>query len=81
MASNVDQSVLAVPSTQLREAYFEMCFHMGIVQIALDPRPPCQTGKRGKKCPKPPWQALTTPGTWEKSAQTILAVLYTSPTP
>ena len=24
--------------------------------------PPCQTGKHGKKCPKPSWQALTPPG-------------------
>ena len=28
----------------------------------LSPLPPlCQMGKRGKKCPKPSWQALATP--------------------
>ena len=49
MTSNVDQSVLAVPSTQLKEAYFEMCFHMGIVQIALDPPSPLSNGQTWKK--------------------------------
>ena len=39
-----------------------MCwFYMGIAQIALDPHLLCQTGKHGKKCPKPSWQALTPP--------------------
>ena len=52
---------------------------MGIAQIALDP-PPCQTGKPGKKCPKPSWQALTPPGKRGKKApQTILASLCTPP--
>ena len=38
-----------------------MCwFDMGIAQIDLDP-PLCQTGKHGKKCPKPSWQAFTPP--------------------
>ena len=45
----------------LGESLFQMCwFYMGIAQIALDPSPLCQTGKRGKNCPKPSWQALTT---------------------
>ena len=30
--------------------------------------PLCQTGKRGKKCPKPPWQALTPPGNMGKKS-------------
>ena len=42
---------------------FEMCwFYMGgHCQNCCRP-PPCQTGKRGKKCPKPSWQALSHPG-------------------
>ena len=46
----------------LGKPLFEMCwFYMGIAQIALDPPTLGQTGKRGKKCPKPSWQALTPP--------------------
>ena len=39
--------MLIKASLQLREAYFEMCFHMGIVQIALDPRPPLSNRHQG----------------------------------
>ena len=43
---------------------------MGIAQVALDPSPLCQTGKRGKNCPIPSWQAHTTlQATWEKSTE------------
>ena len=46
---------------------FEMCwFYMvlyGHYPNRLSPLPPlCQMGKRGKKCSKPSWQALTSPG-------------------
>ena len=45
----------------LGKPLFEMCwYYVGIAQVALDPSPLCQTGKRGKNCPKPSWQALTT---------------------
>ena len=49
----------------LGKPLFEICwFYMGIAQIALDPPSPlCQTGKCGKKCSKPSWQALTPPTT------------------
>ena len=50
---------------------------MGSAQMALDRRPLCQTGKRGKNCPKPSWQALTPPGNMgQKVPQTILASLF-----
>ena len=64
-----------------REAPFEMFWlYMGIAQIALDPPPLCQTGKCGKKCPKPSWQALTPPSKVGKNVpQAILASLYTPP--
>ena len=53
---------------------------MGSAQMALDRRPLCQTGKRGKNCPKPSWQALTPPGNVVKKVpQTILANLYPLP--
>ena len=60
-----------------------MCwFYMGIAQIALDPHPLCQTGKRGKKCSKPSWKALTPLGKCgKKGLQTILVSLYTPPPP
>ena len=38
---------------ELEKPLFEMCwFYMGIAQIALDPQPLCQPGKRGKKVPQ-----------------------------
>ena len=69
------------PWAGLGQPLFEMCWvYMAIAQIAQD-LPLCQTDKRGKKCSKPSWQALTPPGKFmqKKMLQTILASLYTSP--
>ena len=58
-----------ISESYLGKALFEMCwFYMGIAQIALDPPTLCETGKPGKKRPKPSWQALTPQATWEISA-------------
>ena len=55
-ASNTSKKV-----TQEREAPF-CCFYMVISQMALDPPPFCQTGKRGKKsAPNHPGKPLHPP--------------------
>ena len=47
---------------QLREA---RCWNVSVLYghcpNSLAPPPLCQTGKRGKKCPKPSWQDFTPP--------------------
>ena len=50
------------PWPGLGQPLFEMCWvYMAIAQIAQDP-PLYQKDKRGKKCSKPSWQALTSLG-------------------
>ena len=51
----------------LEKPLFEMCwFYMSIAQIALEPPPLCQKGKRGKKVPQTILASSYTPGQHEK---------------
>ena len=55
-----DQTIMCYGKPLLEMCWFYVYGHYS---NRLSPLPPlCQMGKRGKKCSKPPWQALTSPG-------------------